>query len=183
MRTLKSIAIVMVVALSLGALGLGAQAKKGSNSGNGGQSQAGGLPALEDRVDALQSTLTTDVTNLQNQINILDTDVTSLQKQIDALEASTAFVSMNGNGSVNYSKGVDTSNPLLTGRTGTGLYQVLFTQDVSKCAAVASVHPPLGPITPAFAMVGRSSSTQVTVVIFDLAGAAFDDGFELTVIC
>lgn len=172
MKPFKPILIAMVVTLSLFALALGAQAKKGGNSGNGnggGESQAGGLPALEDRVDGLESTLTTDVTTLQNEINILD--------------ASTAFVSMNGNGSVNYSKDVDTSNPALTGRTGTGLYQVLFTRDVSKCAAVASVHPPVGPITPAFAMVGRSSATQVTVVIFDLAGAAFDDGFELAVMC
>ncbi len=90
---------------------------------------------------------------------------------------------MNGDGSVNYSKDVDASNPLLTGRTGTGAYQVLFTRDVTKCVAVASVHPPLGLITPAFAMVSRSSSTQVSVVIFKLDGTTFDDGFELAVIC
>ncbi len=110
MRKLKWIMSAMVVTIPLLALALGAQAK--------GESQAGGLPALEDRVDALQSTLNSDITNLQNQINILD--------------ASTAFVSMNGDGSVNYSKDVDASNPLLTGRTGTGAYQVLFTRDVTR---------------------------------------------------
>jgi hypothetical protein len=166
MRKSRLLAIAMVVELLLFAPVLGAHAKNGGNSGNGGQSQAGGLPALAKKVDALQSTLNTDVTNLQNQINTLD--------------AATAFISMNGDGTVNYSKDVDT---LLTGHTGTGAYQVGFTRDVSQCVAVASVHPPVGPITPAFAMVGRSSSTQVTVVIFDLTGVAFDDGFELAVMC
>jgi hypothetical protein len=181
MRKVKPIVVAMIVTLL--ALPLGAQATKGGNSGNGGQSQAGGLPALAKRVDALQSALSADITNLQNQINTLDTDITNLQDQINALDASTAFISMNFDGTVNYSKDVDTSNPALTGRTGVGSYQVLFTRDVSKCAAVASVHPPVGPITPAFAMVGRSSATQVTVVIFSLAGTALDDGFELAVMC
>ena len=123
----------------------------------GADSQQGGLPALQAEVDALEN-------------------------EVTALEAATAFISMNGNGAINYFKGVDT-NPSFTGRTGTGIYQVRFTRDVSSCVAVANVHPPVGTIVPAFAMVSRSSSTQVTVVLFKLDGTTIDDGFELAVVC
>ena len=167
MRQIKPIMTAMIT-LSFIALAVGAQAKQPSNPGHGnagGGSQAGGLPALADKVNGLQSTLTTDVTNLQNQINTLD--------------ASTAFVSMTGAGSINYSKDVDSST-----HPATGSYEVTFTRDVSKCVAVASVHIPTGTMTPAFAMVGRSSVAQVvTVAIFQLDGTALDEDFELAVTC
>ena len=129
----------------------------------GADSQQGGLPALQ-------------------------AEVTALENEVAALEAATAFISMNGDGTINYSKDVDTSSSTLTGRTGTGFYQVKFTRDVSTCVAVANVHPPLGSSQPAFAMVGRSSSTQVTIAIFGVASGTFaagfiDDGFELAVLC
>jgi hypothetical protein len=98
----------------------------------------------------------------------------------------TVFAVVNADGTVRYSKGVDASNPLTTGKfpDAIGGYQVLFTRDVSKCAAVVNVRAPnSGVIPPAYAVVGRSSQTQVEVQIFDRDGHPFDSAFELAVIC
>src|SRR5262249_2937085 len=120
----------------------------------------------------------------QNEINALTAQTTNLQNEVAALQRATAFASMNADGTLNYSKGVD-PNPNFTGKfaNSTGSYQVAFTRDVSNCVAVANVHPPVGVIVPAFAMVTRSSTTQVAVVIFKFDGTPLDDAFELSVQC
>lgn len=103
----------------------------------------------------------------------------------DEAVANSAFVVMNADGTVRYGRGVDGSNPLTTGKfPDGGGYQVLFTRDISACAAVASVRgPAAGVIPPAFAVVGRSSAQQVTVSIFRYDGTSVDADFEITVIC
>jgi hypothetical protein len=100
----------------------------------------------------------------------------------------TAFALVNADGTVEQSRGVDASDPLTTGKfpDSKGSYQVLFTRDISRCAAVANVRgsgAPLSTIPAAFAVVGRSSPTQVTVTIWHTGGSNLDEGFELIVIC
>ena len=106
----------------------------------------------------------------------------------DGGDDRTAFAVVNADGTVLQSRGVDASNPLTTGKfpDSKGSYQVLFTRDISRCAAVANVRGsgvPLSTIPAAFAVVGRSSTTQVTVTIWHTDGSKLDEGFELIVIC
>lgn len=108
MRNAKRILITLVLAVPLAAFVGGAQALPGKN--NGRSPQAGGLPATNARV-------------------------TALENAVSALGAATSFASVEADATVTASKGVDTVEA-----TGTGAYDVTFSGDVSSCAAVATAH-------------------------------------------
>ena len=107
--------ILLAVALSTPSL-----AKKGKNgNGNGGEAQAGGLPGLEDRVqadEALIAALQTKVADLQGQNNwaVVKADGTLVRSQSSAGEVSVEKVA-------------------------TGQYEVTFAKDVSGCAYEATI--------------------------------------------
>lgn len=158
-----AIAVAVVIVLSIPSVGIA-------------DSQQGGVPALRASLEALRASVAAEVATLRGEIAAL---------QLVGGGQATAFVAMGADGTVRYSKGVDASNPLTTGKFPgvSGGYQVLFTRDVSQCAAVANVHFDAGAIAPAFAMVGRSSAAQVSVQIFRSDGTPFDAPFELAVFC
>jgi len=140
MRNAKTLAIV--VALGLGLIFLNpfaAQAKKKH------ERQKGGLPALEDRVDAL----TIRVAALETADIEQETDIVALETAVAALQGQNQFACVNADGTIgNHSTGV--TSVLLP--TLTGGYEVDFgTKDIHACAAVATI--------------GTNSTTQPTTTI------------------
>jgi hypothetical protein len=97
--------------------------------------------------------------------------------------ATSDWVIMHADGTVEASSGVDPT-PGLTGKFSgqTGSYQVLFTQDIFDCAAVATARLETVQVA-TFAMVYRTSHTQVGVLTFKYDGTPVDAGFELAVFC
>jgi hypothetical protein len=82
------------------------------NGGGGGESQKGGLPALEDRVEADEALITA----LQGQNNW-------------AVVSSTATVV----------RSFSSAGPVTAAHPATGHYEVTFSKDVSACAYEATI--------------------------------------------
>jgi Collagen triple helix repeat (20 copies) len=97
--------------------------------------------------------------------------------------ATSDWVIMHADGTIQASSGVD-STPGLTGKFSgqTGSYQVLFTQDIYNCAAIATARLETAQFA-TVAMVYRTSHTQVGVLTFKYDGTPVDSAFELAVFC
>src|SRR5579863_8450475 len=122
MRNVKVLTVLLAAGLAF-STPLIANAKKG---GGGGESQKGGLPALEDRVDAL----TALVAILQGDITTLEGEVATLQGQNNfAVVASDCSITSSSS-----SAGTPTSTDL-----GTGECEITFSENVSACSATATV--------------------------------------------
>jgi hypothetical protein len=142
MRNRKTLAII--VALGLGLIFSApfvAHAKKKH------ESQKGGLPALEDRVDKLFADLAALVLRVTN----LEGRVTTLEGKVTVLQGQNQFACVNADGTLgNHSTGV-TSIKLTTSGVA-GQYEVDFgTKNISACAPVATI--------------GTNSATQPTAAI------------------
>jgi len=160
----RSISIIGSILLAA-AVSSPAWAKPGNGKGNGGgggESQAGGLPALEDRVDALQV-------------------------QVNDLLGQNNFAVVNSDGTISRAS----SASVVEGDThvaGSGIYEVDFGKDVSKCAYQATLGGtgttavPAGEVTVTGDTDGDSAN-DVTVSTFNSAGTATDSSFHLTVTC
>jgi hypothetical protein len=140
----------------------------GKGGPGGGESQAGGLPALEDRVDAAVA------------------DITTLQGQVATLQGQSNWAVVDGaTGSVQRSH---SSAGAVTGsRASAGLYDVTFSKDVSGCAYVATLGD-TGTGTPLVGFINVSSDAgdvnSVVVQTFDKTGLVATDGsFHLSVSC
>jgi hypothetical protein len=178
MRNGKTLAIV--IALGLGLIlsaPFAAQAKKGGG-GDEKESQKGGLPALEDRVETdegLITTLQSDVLDLQGQNNF-------------ACVASDGTLG-------NHSSSVTGSTLLATGE-----FEVDFSKDVSACAPVATIgtnsaSSPTPPISAGFISVagdpsattdpadGGADSDAIFVQTENTGGTLTSLGFCLYVSC
>lgn len=184
----KSMAVVCVVLLAA-AIGSLAVAGKG-------ESQRGGLPALEDRVEKLEarvSALISQVGSLEKGVNALQSAVSSLQNLVAKLGTAVADLKGQNNWAVvtssgdvvRHSGGAD----VIGTKLGTGTYDVLFTKTkVVGCAYVATIgdfgrasaNP--GLITVSGGQVGGSDK-DVHVQTFDFKGDAADRPFHLYVSC
>jgi hypothetical protein len=165
-----------------------------SNKGGGTdekESQAGGLPALEDRVETDEATiatlvsevatLTTDVTALQNAVTTLQSDVTALQTAVTDLQ-----------GQNNFAQGVETATTCTLGATSSsvvsaqfvslGVCQVTFSKDVAGCSAVASIVGTTSGETAVSSTTKTATGDSWTVATF-AAGVAAASDFNLTVTC
>jgi hypothetical protein len=159
-----SLGILLTVALSTPLL-----AKKGKGGGNGGESQAGGLPGLENRVEAdeaLIAALQTQVADLRGQNNwaVVRADGTLVRSQSSA-----------GNVSVE--------------KVATGQYEITFAKDVSGCAYEATIGDTANAI-PAQGQISVSGDTDsdnpgdVFVQTFEQNGTSpMDSPFHLDVSC
>ena len=135
----------------------------GGGGGGGGESMAGGLPGLEDRVDAI------------------DLKIAALQGQNNWAVVSAA-------GAVVRSSSVP--GPVTVEHTAsTGIYEVNFNKDVSGCAYEATVGdtanavPAQGQISVS-GDVNADSTGDVYVQTFDKTGLTpTDSPFHLTVTC
>jgi hypothetical protein len=171
-----------------------AWAKKG---GGGQESQAGGLPGLEDRVEAdeaLIATLQAQVATLQGQVLALQTAVTTLQSDVAALKLAVTdlqgqnnWAVVNSDGTINRASSV---NVTVTDAhvALSGIYEIDFGKDVSKCAYQATLGGtgtapvPAGTIT-VTGDTDADSPNDVTVSTFNTAGVATDGSFHLLVTC
>jgi hypothetical protein len=126
MRNTKTLAIV--VALGLGLIFSSpfvamAKSKKGGGGG-GKESQAGGLPGLEDRVELDEGL-----------IAALTTRVTTLETEVADLLGQNNFACVAADGTLkNHSASVTSSDTFATGE-----FEVEFAKDVHLCAPVATI--------------------------------------------
>src|ERR1700691_737836 len=93
----RSISIIGSILLAAALTSPAAWAKpgNGNSGGKGGESQAGGLPALEDRVEAdeaLIATLQTQVATLMSEVTAFQTAVTTLQGQVATLNTEVGVL-------------------------------------------------------------------------------------------
>src|SRR5260370_29877916 len=116
---------------------------------NGGkESQAGGLPGLEDRVEADEALiatlqgevakLTTEVAPLTTEVATLTTDVTALQTAVTDLQGQNNWAVVNSDGTIARASSVavtvSDAHVALS-----GVYEIDFGKDVSKCAYQATL--------------------------------------------
>jgi hypothetical protein len=154
----------------------------GGGGGGGGESQAGGLPGLEDRVDGIDL----EIAALQSTVSTLQGDVTMLTNEVNDLLGQNNWAVVDATCTVsrfNSSAGAVTSVPV-----SAGVCEVIFGKDVSACAYEATVGDTGAlAVLPAFINVSgdtdADSSHDVFVRTFNPAGTATSFPFHLTVTC
>jgi hypothetical protein len=203
MKRAISIAGVILLAAALSSPALAA-GKKSST-----ESQKGGLPTLEDRVEKLEgevallnsevaalqvavSALQSAVAALQSAVSSLQTAVSSLQSAVRTLQTAVGDLQGQNNWAVVSSTGTvvrhSGSTPITAAKSATGVYEVTFHKDVSGCAYVATIgdtaHAAPGPgqITVSGDVDGGNPD-DVQVQTFDKTGTAADSSFHLYVSC
>ncbi|HZC46051.1 MAG TPA: hypothetical protein VE243_06210, partial [Candidatus Acidoferrum sp.] len=133
--------LVLAAALSSPAWAKNGKGGGGGGGGGGNESQAGGLPGLEDRVEADELLITT----LQAQVSTLMGEVTTLQGQVATLQTAVADLQGQNNWAVVNADGTiarASSISVVEGDThvaASGIYEVNFGKDVSKCAYQATL--------------------------------------------
>jgi len=163
---------VLTMLLAAGLAFSGPLVANAKGKGGGGESQKGGLPALEDRVDAADALITTlqgQVLDLQGQNNWAVIDGTTVPGTPTVVRSNPAGVTVS--------------------LVSTGVYEVTFTKDVSGCAYTATIGsaahavPTQGQIS----VSGDEDADNVNDVFvhtFDVTGATpTDNSFHLNVSC
>ena len=150
-------------------------------AGPGGQSQKGGLPALEKRVAKVEG----QVANLISQAGSLQKNIITITKMVLNLEGRNNWAVVDSSANVVRHSGI--SNVTATKR-GTGTYEVTFARrDVTRCAYIATIGDVgQASATPGFVTVSGGvlhNLTDVQVQTFDQTGVAADSGFDLYVSC
>lgn len=187
--------VVVLVSLAL--------ADDRSLAGNG-NSQAGGLPALQRRVQKLEGqvallisevmSLKSDGAALKSRVDSLQNAVASLQDAVANLATAVSDMQGQNNWAVVASSGNvvrhSGSSDVVGTKLGTGTYDVLFTKaDVSKCAYTATIGDvgKAASATPGFITVTGGTvggiPNDVQVQTFDKTGAPADSAFHLHVSC
>lgn len=207
MKRVVSITGVILLGAAFGFSAL--EAGQGNPKRAPAESQKGGLPALEDRVEKLEgevatlnsevatlnsevATLNSEVASLQTAVNTLQMSVSALQSAVTALQNTVAMIPttvnwavVNSSGSVVRASG---NAPVTATRMGPGVYEVTFANDVSACAYVATigdaghVAPSPGQITVSGDVDGGNPN-DVQVQTFDKTGTAADASFHVYVSC
>jgi TolA-binding protein len=174
--------------------GKGKGGGQSGSGGSGGESQAGGLPGLEDRVEAdeaLIATLQTQVSTLMGDITVLQGQVSTLQGQVSTLTTDVTTLQGQNNFAVVGETATtctllasnSSAGPVTATFISDGVCQVTYSKDVALCSSVASiVGVPSGEIsvTPSTKTVAGDS---VTVSTFIPAGTPSFSGFNLTTTC
>ncbi|MHB8392731.1 MAG: hypothetical protein ACYDBH_24645 [Acidobacteriaceae bacterium] len=177
MKKLISILGGVVLAATLGSPAFAHPGKGGGGGGGGGESQKGGLPALEDRVDALQAL-----------IAALQAQVVTLQNQIADLQGQNNWAVVEATGAIDRHSGTPGS-VTVNHTASTGVYEVVFSKDVSGCAYEATIGDATN-VVPAQGQISVSGDTDsdspndVYVQTFDKTGLTpTDSPFHLYVSC
>ena len=155
------------------------------------ESQAGGLPALEDRVEAdeaLIATLQTQVSTLMSEVTALQLAVSTLQGQVATLNTEVADLEGQNNFaqvspacailSSHSSAGPVTATPI-----GAGVCEVTFSKNVSACSAVATIVGISGGEVSLSSATKVATGDSIIVDTFVPAGVPFPADFNLTVTC
>ena len=181
-RSFKIVGCVLLVA-ALGSPAWAGHTKGGGGGGGGGESQAGGLPGLEDRVEADEGLIAT----LQTQVATLMGEVTTLISEVADLLGQNSWAVVNSDGTIARASSVSVTEGD-THVANSGVYEVHFGKDVSKCVYQATIGGTGTAAVPAgeIEVTGDTdgdSPNDVTVSTFNSAGAATDSSFHLTVTC
>ncbi len=174
-RTISIVGVILLVA-ALGSLALagpgttkkaGQSQSQATSKSKGGESQKGGLPALEDRVEKLEgevallnsevaalqtavsalqsavSALQSAVSTLQTAVSTLQSTVSSLQTTVGTLVTSVTDLKGQNNWAVVNSSGTvvrhSGSSSVTATKLSTGVYEVTFSKDVTACASVSTI--------------------------------------------
>lgn len=178
-RSIRFIGFVLLVA----ALGSPAWAGHGKGGGGGGESQAGGLPGLEDRVETDEGLIAT----LKTEVSTLIGEVTTLIGEVADLLGQNNWAVVNSDGTIARasSTAVTVSDAHVV---GSGVYEIDFGKDVHACEFQATLGGtgtaavPAGQITVTGDTDGDSPN-DVTVSTFNSAGVATDGSFHVLVTC
>jgi len=192
----RSITIIGSILLAA-ALTSPAWAHPGNGKGNGnsgGESQAGGLPGLEDRVEAdealiatLQTqvaTLMSEVTALQNAVAVLQGQVSTLNTEVGDLEGQNNFALVDETTTTcTLAASHSSAGPVTATFVSNGVCEVTFSKDVSSCSSVASLVGAAGGEIAVASATKTTTGDSVVVSTFVPAGTAAASSFNLTVTC
>jgi TolA-binding protein len=195
-RTIGIIAGILLAATMGGTAFAGNGHGNGPKNGGNPKSQAGGLPALSAKVATLQTTVNTiqgqvsalqgDITTLQGQVSTLQGQVGTLQGQVTDLQGQNNWAVVGSDGTVARNSGAPGS-VTVTHTASTGIYEVVFSKDVSMCAYTATlgdttttVPAPVG-----FVSVSGDSGNVDGVIVqtYDTSAVATDASFHVYVSC
>lgn len=161
----------------------------GSGGGSGGgESQAGGLPGLEDRVEAdeaLIATLQTQVATLMSEVTALQTVVSTLQGDVATLQGQNNFAVVTETSTTcTLAHSSSVPGPVTATLVSDGQCAIDFGKNVSGCAFEATINS----IAPAqiTAISDPADATGDTVLVETFNPAApgtLANNFSLTVTC
>jgi hypothetical protein len=174
--------------------GQGGGGSGGSGGSSGGESQAGGLPGLEDRVEAdeaLIATLQTQVATLMSEVTALQTAVTTLQGQVSTLNTEVGDLEGQNNFALvdettttcTLGASHSSAGPVSASFFSNGVCLVTFAKNVSLCSSVASLAGGVGGEIAVSPTTKTITGDTIIVSTFDPAGTAAASDFNLTVTC
>jgi type IV secretory pathway VirB2 component (pilin) len=100
------------------------------------ESQKGGLPALEEVVDAIQAAVAT----LQGQVTTLIGVVGTLKGQVTTLQGQNSWAVIEAGGTVaRFSSNLGGTAPKVDHVVGSGVYEVNFGKNVTNCVYEATI--------------------------------------------
>jgi len=166
----------------------------GSGGSGGGESQAGGLPGLEDRVEAdeaLIATLQTQVATLMSEVSALQTAVTALQGQVSTLNTEVGDLEGQNNFALvdetatncTLAASHSSAGPVSATFVSNGVCEVTFGKSVSLCSSVASLVGAAGGEIAVASATKTTAGDSVLVSTFVPAGTPAASAFNLTVTC
>jgi uncharacterized coiled-coil protein SlyX len=157
------------------------------------ESQAGGLPALEDRVETLEgvvamlqtqvNTLMSEVTTLQGQVSTLMSEVSTLTTEVAALEGQNNFALVDETATTCTLAGSKPTTGVTATFLSNGVCEVTFPTGVATCSAVASIVGAIGGEITVASATKTIAGDSVIVSTFIPAGTAAFSDFNLTVTC
>jgi len=160
----------------------------GGSGGSGGESQAGGLPGLEDRVEADEALITTlqmQVSTLMGDVTLLQGQVATLNTEVGDLEGQNNFAVVNETTTTcTLVSSSSSAGPVSTTFITNGICAVTFGKDVSLCSAVATIRGLSGftiNVVPAMTVISGDTVEVTTTSNATETAAAAD--FNLTVTC
>ncbi len=174
--------------------GKGGGQSGGGSGGSGGESQAGGLPGLEDRVEfdeGLIATLQTQVATLMSEVTALQTAVTALQGQVSTLNTEVGDLEGQNNFALvdetattcTLAASHSSAGPVLATFVSNGVCEVTFGKSVSSCSSVASLVGAGGGEIAVASATKTTAGDDVFVRTFVPAGTPAASAFNLTVTC
>ncbi len=174
-KTVGLIAGILLAATMGGTAFAGNGHGKGPKNGGNPNSQAGGLPALAAKVATLQT-----------QVGTLQSEVGTLQGQVSDLQGQNNFAVIGSDGTVAREHGAATPVSV-THTASSGLYEVVFSSDVSACSYNATldqtgvtIPAPVGFIN---VSLDPTDPEDVEVQTYGSTGTAADAAFDLYVSC
>ena len=127
-------------------------------------------------VNSSVAPFTTNASGKVTNLNADQVDGQSASEIVSQAVSQTSFAQVSGNGVLGKARGATASS-----RSSAGAYIVTFGSTISNCAYQATINSAGG--APGFVSTTDATATTVAVSTFNIAGAAADLPFQLTVNC